>query len=207
MIRLDEGAGPPPQLASYRKDARLRSDSSYEIYSLALCTDSRSCLQCASDEWARRRSCGWERGDRNGLGKAWGLAFKWQPQRAPIGGGDPTRRFGHRGRGRSGALDCNSAARRTADAVRMLRSENVFPGFPRSGDHSAAAARGLGHVCRGQERFVVAAGFGRDRFPHPSRARSDGGQRPRWWRPSAHRARSRSLRRCVFCPRANTGLG
>ena len=156
------------QLASHSKNARLRSDSTYESYRLARCTDSRSSLRC--------RGCGRERGNRNGLGKTRGLASKWQSQRASIGGGDPTWRFGHRGRGRSYALDCHFATGRTADAVRMLRSKNMFPGFPGSGDHSGAAARGLGDVCRGQERFIVATGFGRDRFPHPSRARRNGGQ-------------------------------
>ncbi len=100
---------------------------------------------------------GRERGFRNGLGKAWGLASQWQLQRPPVGGGDPTRRFGHRRRRGAGALDCDSPARRTANAVRMLRREIVFPGFPSSGDYSAAPARGLGDVCRRQERFVVAA--------------------------------------------------
>ena len=74
------------------------------------------------------------------------------------------------------------------------RSENVFSGFPRSRDHSAAPARGLGHVCRGQERLLLRPATARPLSP-PRPAAPRWRSTLRWWRPLAHRARSRSLRR------------
>ena len=117
---------------------------------------------------ACRRDGGRERGFRNGLGKARGLASQRQLRALRLGEAIPPG-----GLLTAGAESpAHSMSILLPDGQRMLcecyEAKQLLPGLPRSGDYSAPAARGLGDVCRSQERSVAAAGIGRDRFPTPA---------------------------------------